>query len=485
MNSLKKNVIYSSILTVSGYLFPLITFPYVTRVLGVNNIGICNFADSIVQYFIYFSMMGMMTVGIREVARTKGNLQALSNTFNSLLALNLIATVVAIILLLLCTTFVPQMYEHKEMFYIGTAKILANTLLVEWLFKGLEDFKYITARTIVIRGIYVLAVFIFVRDQSDYILYFALTSLMVVVNAVVNILYSKKFVKYSLKDISFTNFLNPFFILGIYSLLTSLYTTFNVAYLGFVSNTIEVGYYTTATKLYTIIMSFFTAFTGVMLPRMSTLLAEGKVDEFKSLTSKSVEVLLSFAIPLIAISEICAPQIIRIIAGEGYEGAIMPMRIVMPLMIIIGYEQILVLQMLSPMKKDGSILTNSMLGAGIALLMNILLVEKWASIGTSIVWICSELTVLASAQYFVKKYIGYIIPLRSFIYRVLLLIPLLTLSYEIEFHLSNPIVILFCVTMIALCYCFIVEFFILKNEVLIQNSRLLISKINMRNKKIN
>lgn len=477
MPSLKKNILYSSILTVSGYLFPLITFPYVTRVLGVNNIGICNFVDSIVQYFIYFSMMGISTIGIREVARTKGDRRSLSKTFSDLLTLNLIATFVAILALLFGTLFVPQMQEYKQMFYIGAAKVLANTLLIEWLFKGLEDFKYITARTIIIRSVYVVAVFIFVREESDYILYFALTSMMVVINAAVNLLYGRKFVQYGIRKLDFTPYLKPFIILGAYTLLTSFYTTFNVAYLGFATDTTEVGYYTTATKLYAIIMSFYTAFTGVMMPRMSALIAEGKMEEFKKLTGMSVEALLAFAVPLIIISEVCAPQIIRIIAGEGYDGSILPMRIVMPLMLIIGYEQVLVLQMLSPMKKDSAILTNSIIGAGIAILLNVMLVSKYASIGTSVVWMFSEFAVLISAQYYVQKYIGYKMPIRAFSQRICILIPILTICYVINSYFSDLFVSTICVSAIAFIGCLFAEIVILKNELIIQNVDLIIKKL--------
>jgi O-antigen/teichoic acid export membrane protein len=208
---------------------------------------------------------------------------------------------------------------------------------------------------------------------------------MVVVNAFVNVIYSKKYVRFSFNGINIKTYLKPFFILGSYLLLTSMYTTFNVACLGFATDTVEVGYYSTATKLFTIILSFYSAFTGVMMPRMSALLGEGRIDEFKGLTNKSVELLFAFVIPIIIISEFCAPEIIRIVAGEGYEGSIMPMRIVMPLMLICGYEQILVLQILSPMKKDTAILRNSVIGASVALLSNIILVPLFASSGTAVV----------------------------------------------------------------------------------------------------
>lgn len=477
MNTIKKNVIYSSILTVSGYLFPLLTFPYVTRVLGVNNIGICNFVDSIIQYFIFFSMMGISTIGIREIARTKKNKQELSDTFNSLLTLNLLATILAIIILFLCIFFIPQFQEHKSMFYIGSAKVIANTLLVEWLFKGLEDFKYITARSIIIRAIYVVFVFVFVRNQNDYILYFFLTSFMVVVNAVVNLWYSRKFVRFSLNNINLKPFIKPFFVLGAYMLLTSLYTTFNVAFLGFVHDTVEVGYYTTATKLFTLIMSFYTAFTGVMIPRMSALLNEGNIKEFKRLTNKSIELLFAFVIPIIIVAEICAPFIIYFVAGAGYEGAILPMRIIMPLMLITGLEQILVLQMLSPLKKDTAILRNSTIGAIVALLCNILIVPIYASVGTAFVWIMSEVAVMFSAQYYVRRYIDYKIPTKTIIYRICLVTPFVLCVFPLYKYIVSPFWSLIIIGSITIVGWTMIEYYVLGNVLLRDNLNMIISKL--------
>ena len=131
-----------------------------------------------------------------------------------------------------------------------------------------------------------------------------------------------------------------------------MYTTFNVAYLGFTSNEVEVGYYTTATKLYTILLALFTAFTSVMIPRMSSLVAENKMEEFKKLSQKSSNILFGFSIPLIIYASVYAPYIINLIAGMGYEGAILPMRIILPLVLVIGYEQILICHILMPLKKD-------------------------------------------------------------------------------------------------------------------------------------
>ncbi len=203
-----------------------------------------------------------------------------------------------------------------------------------------------------------------------------------------------------------------------------MYLLVNVSWLGFVSGEKEVGFYTTASKLFEILIALFTAFTGVMLPRMSSLLAEGKVDEFKNKVIKVYHVLFSFSIPLVLLTVVNAPTIISIIAGPGYEGAIIPMRIMMPLIIVIGYEQILIMQMLMPLKKDNVVLWNSILGALTCIVLSTILIPKYASIGTAIVWFCSEIVVLCSAQYYVIKYISISFPWRDLLTYMMMYLPL-------------------------------------------------------------
>lgn len=476
MSSIKKNFLYSSILTTANYIFPFLTYPYISRVLGVNNIGICNFIDSIINYFMLFSMMGIGAVGIREIAKCKDDKEKRSQIFSNLFILNTLSTAIALIVLIALIYTVPKLYIHKELMYIGAIKLVCNYLLIDWLYRGLEEFKYVTLRTILVKSLYVIAVFVFVHNTYDYKIYYLIFCLMVVVNAIFNQVHSRKFIKFSFSKVNIKSYIHPFIILGLYMVLASMYTSFNVAYLGFVSNETEVGYYTTATKLYSILLALFTAFTGVLLPRMSSLLSENKLNEFKALLQKSINILFTFSIPVIIISTIMAPEIIHLIAGKGYEGAITPMRIVMPLMLIIGYEQIMVIQTLMPLKKDKAILYNSILGATTGILMNILLVSTYKSIGSSIVWITSELVVLLTAQYFVHKYINISFPCKLLIKVILYHIPLAMCIYTIHSINLNGIMSLAIAGGITFIYCFILQAFLLKNEVIVQLYRKIIKK---------
>lgn len=466
MISIKRNFLYSSILTTANYLFPFLTFPYVSRVLGVNNIGICNFVDSIVNYFILFSMMGIGVLGIREVAKCKNDNNKLNKVFNELFVLNSFSTLLALVVLLFLIFFTPYLSGYKELMFIGVFKLIFNYLLIEWLYKGLEDFKYITIRTILIKVLYVIFVFAFVRTSDDIFLYYLLSSMMIVVNAIVNCIYAKRFVKIQFEKIEL-KYIKPFFALGLYALLTSMYTSFNIAYLGFICGDVEVGYYTTAIKLFTILLALYTAFTGVMLPRMSSLISQNNYSEFRIMIDKSVDILFAFSVPLILFSVIMAPGIVQVISGSGYEGAIIPMQLVVPLMLIIGYEQILVIQILMPLKKDRAILTNSILGAVLGLLMNLLIVPYLKGIGSSIVWLCSEIIVLFSAQYFVSKYIHFSFPTMKLLKNVAFHTPLALGIYCVRLTQIDIYIQMIIAVLLLGLYVLFLQIYILKNEIIL------------------
>ena len=429
--SIKKNFAYKSVLTLSTYLINFITFPYVARVLGVERIGLVNFVDNTVNYFLLFATMGVGLLGVREIAAVKEDKKRRDQVYSSMLALNLLFTLVSLGIYLLCISTIPKLCQYDELFYIGTAKILFTVFLVEWFFTGVENFRYITLRSILIKVLYIISVFLFVRDTSDYRLYFILTVGVVVLNALINQLYIRKFVRVRWNNIQLFKYLKQNVTLGIYTLMTSMYLTFNVMYLGLVSNNTEVGYYTTAFKLYSVILGFFTAFTNVMLPRMSSLLANGEKDRFQELVNRSFSVMSTCCIPLILCSMIMAPQIVYILSGPGYEGAILPMRIIMPAAFAVGVAQVLAIQVLMPMKKDKVLLIASIIGAVVSLLINLLVVPSVKSVGSAVVLLCSEMGVTG-------MYVWYVLS------QELILIPIKAIGKNVLFSLPSVVICLGC-----------------------------------------
>lgn len=438
--SIRKNFAYKSILTISTYLINFITFPYVARVLGVERIGLVNFVDNTVNYFLLFATMGVGLLGVREIAAVKEDKEHRDQVYLNILILNLLFTLVSLGIYLLCVVTIPKLHQYDELFYIGTGKILFTVFLVEWFFTGIENFRYITLRSIFIKVLYIISVFIFVKDTSDYRLYFILTVGVVVLNALINQFYIRRFVRIRWYDIQLFKYIKQNLILGIYALMTSMYLTFNVMYLGFVSNNTEVGYYTTAFKLYSVVLGFFTAFTNVMLPRMSLLLANNENDRFQELANRSFSVMATFSIPLILCSMILAPQIIYVLSGPGYEGAILPMRIIMPAAFAVGVAQVLAIQILMPMKKDRVLLRASFLGAAVSVLINLCLVSYLESTGSAVVLLCSELTVTVTYVAYTLSHKLIRIPIKVIGKSLLLALPITFVCWGCGSWIKNELV---------------------------------------------
>ena len=466
MQSLKKNFIYNAILTMSGYIFPLMVYPYVSRVLGVANIGACNFVDSIVEYFTILSMMGMNTIGIREIAKCKNDQQKLDNVFSQLFSLNTLTTITAIIILIIATNIVPKFAPYKDLLYIGVGKLFFNYMLINWFFQGLENFKYIAARTIFVKILFVISVFLFVKTETDVKLYYFLVALTWAGNGIINFIYAKKYVSFNFTLKINKAIIGSFFILGVYWFMNSMYTTLNVAFLGFATNDIEVGYYTTANKLLTVIMTMFTALTSVMVPRVSVALKSNENSEAKALIRKAINALMLFAIPLIFFVFPFSQELIYLMSGKGYEGATTPLQIMTPLFFLVGYDQIIVLQTLLPMGKDKDILRNSIFAASVGIISNIFLTLNFGKNGSAIVLILAELSVLLSSQFCVTKYLGLKIPFKLIIKHIIGFSPIIIICYVIKYFINSYVISLIVSASIICCYIFLAGRFILKNSIL-------------------
>ncbi len=481
MANLKKNFFYSALLTLANYLFPLITYPYVSRVLGVSNIGVCNFVDNIVNWFVVLSTMGISVLGVREIAAVRSGGKGRNEVFSGLLALNGLTTLTAALLLTVAIFVVPSFASYRKLLFLGVAKLVAHSLSLEWYFRGIEEFKYITDRSIAIKTLYVAAVFLLVRKPEDYGIYYLLLTLTVVANTAVNVLFARHTVSFSTKGLDLRRFAGPYFLLGLNFVLTSMYSSFNVIYLGFIQGTVQVGYYTTATKILTITTALISAFAAVMLPRMSAVLTEGRMDEFRTYVGKAFNILFLVGIPAVFLMQTEALDIVRVFSGAGYEGAILPMRIVSPMILVAGMDQILIMQILMPMKSDRSIFINSSIGAAVGILLNLLLIGRMGASGSAVVWLCAELAVCIAACLAVFGKDGIVFPVKKVLQMLFFYLPLLpilamTSSLDIEksyFRLALS-------SGITVCYFIVASCFVFKDTVVLETIRQLAARVKKR-----
>lgn len=466
---LKKNVLYSGFLTSSLYIFQFITYPYVSRVLGVNGIGICNFTQTIVHYFILLSTLGITSIGIREIAKYKNDNVHLNKVFSGIFQINAILTFFVLLLYIVLIEILPQLVPYRRLLYIGVVQIIFNTLSIEWLFKGLENFKYITIRTFWVKILYVISVFVFIRDEGDYDLYFAIIVGSVVVNGIVNWRYGTHLVKYTwqpLREIC-KQYVRPLLLLGAQIFLQMLYTDFIVIYLGFVSGDTQVGLYTTATKIFSIVLALYSSFTLVMMPRISSLCADGNYAQIRILTNKSFSLLYAFAFPCIFLLMVFARETIGIISGSDYEGAVLLLKIAAPIILVAGIEQILILQLILPLRMDKALFYNSIAGATIGLILIFSLIPSLLSAGAVVAWGVSECIVLLSACYFLSKRISNVVDIKMAFNYFISYLPLCGIFIISAYLFSNRYIAFVFSLLVMGIYSHINLLFFLRNEIYI------------------
>ena len=173
--SIKKNAFMNAVLTASGLLFPLITFPYVSRVIEPSGTGKVSFAASVVSYFLMFSELGIPIYGIRECARLRDDRQALSKTVQELFFLNLIMCMFSCMAFIISLFLVPKFSQDKPLFLIAGTALILNCMGMEWMYKGLEEYSYITVRSLIFKVIALILMFVTVRTVTDYRMYSVVT----------------------------------------------------------------------------------------------------------------------------------------------------------------------------------------------------------------------------------------------------------------------------------------------------------------------
>ena len=387
--SVKINIIYNVLLTISTYVAALIVYPYASRVLGVENIGIVGFILKTIDGFVLFTTLGVTVVGIRETAAAKADQQRLSQVFSSLVTILIVSTLIVTIAYFVSILFIPSLHEHYRLFVIGLSKLIASAFLIEWFYQGIENFRYMTLRNLALKVLYIISVFIFVRTKSDYEVYLLLNVLVIVLNAIINWGTSRKYThfKFTLKGAKV--FLVPVMIYGAYQVLNAVYSTFNYTFLGSYCSKVEVGYYYTAEQFYTVLLSIITAVTKVLMPRTSSYLSDKNYEAFNKLIEKSFSGILSICIPIAIIGSFYASDILNMLVGPEYDGAILPMQIMMILVLVNGINQIFILQVAMTLKLDKEILIGTLVASILALSLNKYLLINLGAVGASLVLVVS------------------------------------------------------------------------------------------------
>lgn len=405
--SIKKNFIMNALLTMSSFIFPLITFPYVSRILLPVGTGKVQFAVSFVNYFNMIAQLGIPTYGIRACAKVREDRQALTRTAHELLMINLGMSLASYFALGLCIAFIPRVNQEKTLFIIISTTLLLNAIGMEWLYKALEQYTYITVRSVAFKVVSVAAMFLLVHKQEDYVVYGAITIFAASASNILNIINVRKYISlHPVGGYDCWRHMKVVLIFFAMACATTIYTNLDEVMLGFMKTDADVGYYHAAVKIKNILVSIVTALGAVLLPRASYYIEHGQVKEFRRITRKAMHFVLLSASPLMLYFMMYAREGILFLSGAAFEPSVVPMQIIMPTVLLIGVTNVLGIQMLVPLGREKVVLQSEIAGAVVDLILNLILIPRYAAAGAAIGTLAAEAAVFIVQYQALKKDVG-------------------------------------------------------------------------------
>ena len=391
------------ILTASNFIFPLITFPYVSRVLGASGTGKVSFAISVVSYFTMVAALGVPTYGIRAAAKVRDDQEKLNRTTQEILIIHLFMMVIVSIVYIMAILFVPRFQSDRTLFLVVGISILLDPLGVNWLYQGLEQYGYIAKRSIFLKFIGVILMFMFIHSPDDYVFYGVTSILASAGSNVLNFINLRKYI--SLKPVGnydIKQHLKPILILFAQVVAVNIYTNLDNVMLGFMKTDVDVGLYAAAVKVKTILTSLVTSLGAVLLPRLSYYIMEGKKEEFQGLIKKAYNFVIVIAFPLMLFTIFYAKDCLIFVSGNEYIGATLAMQIIAPTILLIGLSNLLGIQVLTPLNKEKQLVYSVVAGALVDLILNIIFIPKMGAAGASLGTLVAEFVVLTVQILYLK-----------------------------------------------------------------------------------
>lgn len=406
--SIKNNFLLNLSTTITGLLFPLITFPYASRILMADGIGQVQFFQSIIDYVSLCTALGIPLYAVREIARMRDNKELRSRTTIEILLLHAILTLVGYIVVFILAKTVAKIEIDASLFFLLSTTLFFNTIGVAWFYQAIEDFKYITLRSLFVRILSLVALFIFVKTKQDLFYYAGILVIGTVGNNIFNFFRLRKYIKLSkgeFKRLNLLRHLIPALKIFILNLVISIYVNLDSVMLGFLKNEESVGYYAAATRLTKAILGIVSSLGAVLLPRFSNMITNGQKEEFQLLANKAASFTIALSLPMSVGLIFMAAPIIHIFCGNGFEPSILTLKLVAPIVLFIGLSGIIGMQILYPQGREKYVIISTMVGACINLLINYLLIPQYGQYGAALGTVIAEFMVTVIMILLGRKYL--------------------------------------------------------------------------------
>ena len=415
IKSIKYNLAMNILLKISQVIFPLITLPYVTRVLGAVNNGKIAFVSSIISYFSIFAQLGIPTYGIRICAQCRDDREKLSKTVQEIIFINAFAVIISYVALLISYLSSEKLKSDPILLFVFSTSIILTSFGMDWFYQAIEQYQYITVRNMFFKFLSLILLFFFIHNPNDYILYGAISVLSAAGSNILNIWNSRKYLNFKrYHDYKLHFHLKPILTFFALSISVSIYTNMDTVMLGFLSNDIQVAYYNLATKIKQVLAQMISALGPVILPRVSYYLSKGDKESFNELIRKSFRVVIIVSLPITIYFFVMASQTIFILGGNEYKDAIGCMRIIMLALLPLGIGNIACMQILAPMGREKYTMYSTICGAFINLVTNIILIPDYGASGAAFATVLTEIIVACIQVYYARDVLIKIIKNESY-----------------------------------------------------------------------
>ncbi len=461
---LAQNAILNLIKTISSLIFPLITFPYISRILGVENLGAYNFSTSIISYFTLIAGLGISTYAIREGARYREDKKKLSEFSSEVFTINVIATVLAYVLMFVCIFLFDELRKYISVILVLSVSIMFTTLGCEWIYNIYEDFKYITIRSIMFQVVSLILLFIFVRNANDLMAYSIITVIASSGANVVNIIARKKYLKIGLVfNKKLKKHLIPILVLFANSIATTIYINSDMTILGIISGDYYTGLYSVSTKVYTVIKTLLGAIIVVSIPHLVSLIGKNNLKEYRNTSSSILNVLLSFCVPTMIGIFCISKYIILILSGEEYVSATMSLQILSFALLFSIISWYYTSCVLIPFRKEKIVLAATTCSAIVNVVLNLILVPKFNINASAFTTLLAELISAIICYIYGRKYTQYRPPLNILI-SILVGSVGISIACYIVSQIFNSVIIIICLSIILSVIIYTLILIIFKNQ---------------------
>ena len=403
IHSVQYNFIMNAILTVAGIIFPLITFPYISRVLLVEGSGKVAFATSVVTYFTMFASLGIPTYGVRACAIVRDNKEKLSKTVQELLIISGGTTLLTYIVFGISLFVIPEFAQERTLLLIVGLGIGLNTIGVQWLYNALEQYSYITTCSILFKVIGMILMFLLVKESSDYQIYGGVYVIASFGSYVLNFICLRKFVTFQKTGTyQFKQHLKHIMVFFAMSAGASIYLNLDVVMLRFLQSNEAVGYYNAGIKVKTVLVTCVTSLGTVLLPRLSYYIETADKKAFQLMVGKAFRFVFVAASAVTVYFSIFARESILLLSGEAFLPAVGPMMILMPTVLLIGLSNVTGIQILTPNGREREVMYSIWGGAILDFVLNLIVIPKFSANGAALSTLLAEGMVLLLQCWFLR-----------------------------------------------------------------------------------